>query len=94
MTKDIVLAKEKRVNIELLESALTIVIDDTIIRPEIIMRGTLMCEGHYVPEAKYNYKNNHFACALPSEMFLDNTIEKAIAPIKGQAIMYLSTVVK
>lgn len=39
MTKDIVLAKEKRVNIELLESALTIVIDDTIIRPEIIMRG-------------------------------------------------------
>ena len=91
MTKDIVLAKEKRVNIE---SALTIVIDDTVIRPEIIMRGTLMCEGHYVPEAKYNYKNNHFACALPSEMFLDNTIEKAIAPIKGQAVMYLSTVVK
>lgn len=94
MTKDIVLAKEKRVNIELLESALTIVIDDVIIRPEIIMRGTLMCEGHYVPEAKYSYNHNYFTCALPSEMFLDNTIEKAIAPIKGQAIMYLSTVVK
>lgn len=94
MTKDIVLAKEKRVNIELLESALTIVIDDVIIRPEIICRGTLMCEGHYVPEAKYSYNHNYFSCALPSEMFLDNTIEKAIAPIKGQAIMYLSNVVK
>lgn len=53
-----------------------------------------MCEGHYVPEAKYSYNHNYFTCALPSEMFLDNTIEKAIAPIKGQAIMYLSTVVK
>ena len=53
------ITKEKEVNRELLESALTIVIDDDIIKPRIITADERVVSMHYSgsPEVEYTYKD-------------------------------------
>lgn len=65
------ITKEKEVNRELLESALTIVIDDDIIKPKIITANERVVSMHYSgsPEVEYNYKDKGYRLALHPEFF-------------------------
>lgn len=83
------ITKEKEVNKELLESALTIVIDDDIIKPEIITSEERVV-GHHsdYPEVEYYYRDKWFRLALLPEFFLDSTIAIATGIIRFQASKY------
>lgn len=83
------ITKEKEVNKELLESALTIVIDDDIIKPEIITSEERVV-GHHsdYPEVEYYYRDRWFRMTLLPEFFLDSTIAIATGIIRFQASKY------
>nr|DAW75156.1 MAG TPA: hypothetical protein [Bacteriophage sp.] len=83
------ITKEKEVNRELLESALTIVIDDDIIKPEIITSEERVV-GHPsdYPEVEYTYKDKGYRLALLPEFFLDSTIATVAGIIRFQASKY------
>lgn len=83
------ITKEKEVNRELLESALTIVIDDDIIKPEIITSEERVV-GHHsdYPEVEYYYKDKWFRMTLLPEFFLNETIAIATGIIRYQAMSY------
>lgn len=83
------ITKEKEVNRELLESALTIVIDDDIIKPEIITSEERVV-GHHsdYPEVEYYYRDKWFRITLLPQFFLDSTIAIAIGIIRLQASKY------
>lgn len=85
------ITKEKEVNRELLESALTIVIDDDIIKPEIITANERVVSMHYSgsPEVEYNYKDKGYRLTLHPELFLDSTIATVAGIIRFQASKYL-----
>lgn len=84
------ITKEKEVNRELLESALTIVIDDDIIKPEIITSEervvSMHCSGS--PEVEYIYKDKGFRITLLPEFFLNETLAIATGIIRYQAMSY------
>lgn len=82
------ITKEKEVNRELLESALTIVIDDDIIKPRIITANESM---HYSgsPEVEYTYKDKGYILTLLPEFFLNETIATVAGIIRFQASKYL-----
>ena len=84
------ITKEKEVNRELLESALTIVIDDDIIKPKIITANERVVPMHYSgsPEVEYNYKDKGYRLALHPELFLDSTIATVAGIIRFQASKY------
>lgn len=83
------ITKEKEVNKELLESALTIVIDDDIIKPEIITSEERVV-GHHsdYPEVEYYYRDKWFRMTLLPKFFLDSTIAIATGIIRFQASKY------
>lgn len=83
------ITKEKEVNRELLESALTIVIDDDIIKPEIITSEERVV-GHHsdYPEVEYTYKDKGFKMTLLPEFFLNETIATVVGIIRFQASKY------
>ena len=83
------ITKEKEVNKELLESALTIVIDDDIIKPEIITSEERVV-GHHsdYPEVEYYYRDKWFRITLLPQFFLDSTIAIATGIIRFQASKY------
>lgn len=83
------ITKEKEVNRELLESALTIVIDDDIIKPEIITSEERVV-GHHsdYPEVEYYYRDKWFRMTILPEFFLDSTIAIATGIIRFQASKY------
>lgn len=83
------ITKEKEVNRELLESALTIVIDDDIIKPEIITSKERVV-GHHsdYPEVEYYYRDKWFRITLLPELFLDSTIATVAGIIRFQASKY------
>jgi len=83
------ITKEKEVNRELLESALTIVIDDDIIKPEIITSEERVV-GHHsdYPEVEYYYRDKWFRITLLPQFFLDSTIAIATGIIRFQASKY------
>jgi hypothetical protein len=83
------ITKEKEVNKDLLESALTIVIDDDIIKPEIITSEERVV-GHHsdYPEVEYYYRDKWFRMTLLPEFFLDSTIAIATGIIRFQASKY------
>lgn len=83
------ITKEKEVNRELLESALTIVIDDDIIKPEIITSEERVV-GHHsdYPEVEYCYRDKWFRMTLLPEFFLDETLAIATGIIRYQAMSY------
>ena len=83
------ITKEKEVNKELLESALTIVIDDDIIKPEIITSEERVV-GHHsdYPEVEYYFRDKWFRMTLLPEFFLDSTIAIATGIIRFQASKY------
>lgn len=84
------ITKEKEVNRELLASALTIVIDDDIIKPRIITADERVVSMHYSgsPEVEYKYKDKGFRMTLLPEFFLNETIAIATGIIRYQAISY------
>lgn len=83
------ITKEKEVNRELLESALTIVIDDDIIKPEIITSEERVV-GHHsdYPGVEYYYRDKWFRMTLLPEFFLDETLAIATGIIRYQAMSY------
>lgn len=83
------ITQEKEVNRELLESALTIVIDDDIIKPEIITSEERVV-GHHsdYPEVEYYYRDKWFRITLLPQFFLDSTIAIATGIIRFQASKY------
>lgn len=83
------ITKEKQVNKELLESALTIAIDDDIIKPEIITSEERVV-GHHsdYPEVEYYYRDKWFRITLLPQFFLDSTIAIATGIIRFQASKY------
>lgn len=83
------ITKEKEVNRELLESALTIVIYDDIIKPEIITSEERVV-GHHsdYPEVEYYYRDKWFRITLLPQFFLDSTIAIATGIIRFQASKY------
>ena len=83
------ITKEKEVNRELLESALTIVIDDDIIKPEIITSEERVV-GHHsdYPEVEYYYRDKWFRITLLPQFFLDSTIAISTGIIRFQASKY------
>ena len=83
------ITKEKEVNRELLESALTIVIDDDIIKPTILTADERVI-GHYKgsTEVEYTYKDKGYRLALHPELFLDSTIATVAGIIRFQASKY------
>lgn len=83
------ITKEKEVNRELLESALTIVIDDDIIKPETITSEERVV-GHHsdYPEVEYTYKDKRYRLALLPKLFLDSTIATVAGIIRFQASKY------
>lgn len=83
------ITKEKEVNRELLESALTIVIGDGIIKPEIITSEERVV-GHHsdYPEVEYYYRDKWFRMTLLPQFFLDSTIAIATGIIRFQASKY------
>lgn len=83
------ITKEKEVNRELLESALTIVIDDDIIKPTILTAEERVI-GHYSgsPEVEYKYKDKGYRLTLLPEFFLNETIAIATGIIRYQAMSY------
>lgn len=76
------ITKEKEVNRELLESALTIVIDDDIIKPEIITSEERVV-GHHsdYPEVEYYYRDKWFRMTLLPKFFLNE-------PLLLQQVLY------
>jgi hypothetical protein len=83
------ITKEKEINKELLESALTIVIDDDIIKPEIITaEERVVGNNSGSPEVEYNYKDKGYRLALLPEFFLDSTISTVAGIIRFQASKY------
>lgn len=83
------ITKEKEVNRELLESALTIVIDDDIIKPTITTENERVIGYHSgSPEVEYNYKDKGYRLTLLPEFFLDSTIAIATGIIRFQASKY------
>ena len=84
------ITKEKEVNRELLESALTIVIDDDIIKPRIITADEGVVSMHYSgsPEVEYKYKDKGYRLALHPEFFFDETIATVVGIIRFQASKY------
>lgn len=84
------ITKEKEVNRELLESALTIVIDDDIIKPRIITEDERVVSMHYSgsPEVEYTYKDKGFRMTLLPELFLNETIAIVTGIIRYQATSY------
>ena len=83
------ITKEKEVNRELLESALTIVIKDDIIKPTILTAEERVV-GHPsdYPEVEYIYKDKGYRLALLPEFFLDSTIATVAGIIRFQASKY------
>lgn len=83
------ITKEKEVNKELLESALTIVIKDDIIKPTILTAEERVI-GHYSgsPEVEYNYKDKGYRLTLLPDLFLDSTIATVAGIIRFQASKY------
>ena len=83
------ITKEKEVNKELLESALTIVIKDDIIKPTILTSDERVIE-HYSgsPEVEYNYKDKGYRLTLLPDLFLDSTIATVAGIIRFQASKY------
>lgn len=83
------ITKEKEVNRELLESALTIVIKDDIIKPTILTAKERVV-GHPsdYPEVEYTYKDKRYRLALLPEFFLDSTIATVAGIIRFQASKY------
>lgn len=83
------ITKEKEVNRKLLESALTIVIDDDIIKPEIITTEERVV-GHHsgYPEVEYYYIDKWFRITLLPEFFLNETLATATGIIRLQASKY------
>lgn len=83
------ITKEKEVNRELLESALTIVIGDDIIKPTITT-GNEIAIGHHSgsPEVEYSYKDKGYRLALLPEFFLNETISTVVGIIRFQASKY------
>lgn len=83
------ITKEKEINKELLESALTIVIDEDIIKPEIITSEERVV-GHHsdYPEVEYYYRDKWFRITLLPQFFLDSTIAIATGIIRFQASKY------
>lgn len=64
------ITKEKEVNRELLESALTIVIDDDIIKPTITTENERVIGYHSgSPEVEYNYKDKGYRLTLFPDYF-------------------------
>lgn len=84
------ITKEKEVNRELLASALTIVIDDDIIKPRIITADERVVSMHYSgsPEVEYIYKDKGFRLTLLPEFFLNETLAIATGIIRYQATSY------
>lgn len=83
------ITKEKEVNRELLESALTIVIDDDIIKPEIITSEERFIRSYTgAPEVEYRYKNKTYRLALLPNFFLDETLAIVTGIIRFQASTY------
>lgn len=89
------ITKEKEVNRELLESALTIVIDEDIIKPKITTAEERVVAGHYSnsPEVEYLYKDKGFKLTLLPEFFLDETLAIVTGIIRYQAISYFKNYV-
>lgn len=85
----ITITKEKEVNKELLESALTIVIKDDIIKPRILTAEERVI-GNYSgsPEVEYNYKDKMYRLTLLPDSFLDSTIATVAGIIRFQASKY------
>lgn len=83
------ITKEKEVNKELLESALTIVIKDDIIKPTILTAEERVIR-HYSgsPEVEYNYKDKGYRLTLLPDLFLDSTIATVAGIIRFQASKY------
>lgn len=82
------ITKEKEVNKELLESALTIVIDDDIIKPEIITSEERVVGHSDYPEVEYYYRDKWFRMTILPEFFLDSTLAIATGIIRFQASKY------
>ena len=83
------ITKEKEINRELLASALTIVIDDDIIKPEIITADERVV-GHHsgYPEVEYYYRDKWFRITLLPKFFLNETIAIATGIIRYRATSY------
>lgn len=83
------ISKEKEVNRELLESALTIVIKDDIIKPRILTAEEKVI-GNYTgaPEVEYHYKDRTYRLALIPDFFLDETLSIVTGIIRYQASTY------
>lgn len=84
------ITKEKEVNRELLESALTIVIDDDIIKPKIITPEERVVSMHYSgsPVVEYSYKDKGYRLTLLPKFFLNGTIANVAGIIRFQASKY------
>lgn len=83
------ITKEKRLNRELLESALTIVIEDDIIKPRIFTAEERAI-GNYSgsPEVEYKYKDRRIKMAPHPEFFLNETLAVVTDIIRYQAMSY------
>lgn len=83
------ITKEKEVIKELLESALTIVIKDDIIKPTITTENERVI-GHYKgsPEVEYKYKDKTYRLALIPDFFLDENLAIVTGIIRYQASTY------
>lgn len=83
------ITKEKEVNRELLESALTIVIKDDIIKPTILTTEERVVDHHSdYPEVEYYYRDKWFRITLLPQFFLDSTIATVAGIIRFQASKY------
>lgn len=84
------ITKEKEVNRELLESALTIVIKDDIIKPTILTAEERVVSMHYSgsPEVEYKYKDKGFKMTLLPEFFLNETLATVAGIIRFKASKY------
>lgn len=83
------ITKEKEVNRELLESALTIVINDDIIKPTILTSEERFIRSYSgSPEVEYRYKDKMYRLTLLPVFFLDSTIATVAGIIRFQASKY------
>ena len=87
MNNDLLERIKKEHQIDLLESALTVVIDDEIIKPELAESG-MGTEGHYNLRYRKKDKNKHscaFAVSLDTFYGRGNNLEKNVYIIKTEA---------
>lgn len=83
------ITKEKEVNRELLESALTIVINDDIIKPTILTSEERFIRSYSgSPEVEYRYKDKTYRLTLIPGFFLDETLAIVTGIIRYQASTY------